>query len=133
MRIHYDANTGDFGWEANEQLTSIQVSSEAGIFGTGSADVDFGFDAGFCSFPDCITSPQRIFKATFGDSFGSFVLQNLVETGLTEEFLLRDLSATGSYSVGGPFGPDVELLYIPEPSTLLMMMIALSALMARCR
>ena len=44
-----------------------------------------------------------------------------VDVGLTEAFLLDDLTADGSFAAGGTFGENVQLKYIPEPSALLLM------------
>ena len=68
---------------------------------------------------------DNIFKATFGSSFGSLSFGNVAQAGLTEEFVAGDLTVVGSLAGGGDLGP-VDLIYIPEPSTMLLMALALA-------
>ena len=49
----------------------------------------------------------------------SLFIGNVAAAGLTEEFLLEDLSVVGSLAGGGPLG-DVDLIYVPEPAALLL-------------
>jgi hypothetical protein len=120
--IVYNADTGEVGVDAPEgvELTSVNIDSVAGIF-TADAAANLGgsFDT---------ESDNNIFKATFGTSFGSLSFSNVAQTGLSEAFVAADLSVVGSLAGGGGLG-DVDLIYIPEPSTLAMMGIALAAML----
>ena len=44
----------------------------------------------------------------------------MAQPGLTEEFVLNDLTVVGSLAGGGVLG-DVDLVYIPEPSSLALL------------
>jgi hypothetical protein len=106
-------------------LTSINIDSAGAIF-TGAAAQNLGG-----SFDN--DADGNIFKATFGGSFGSLTLGNVAQTGLSQDFLLNDLSVVGSLAGGGALG-DVDLIYVPEPSALLAIAIgALGFLMRRSR
>ena len=65
---------------------------------------------------------DNIFKATFGGSFGSLSFGNVAQTGLSEEFVLNDLTVVGSLAGGGELR-SVDLRYVPEPSTMLLIVI----------
>ncbi len=108
--IVYDAGSGEVSVDtpAGVELTSINMDSAAGIF-TGDAAENLGG-----SFDN--DADDNVFKATFGGSFGSVSFGNIAPSGLTEEFLLSDLTVVGSLSGGGGLG-DVDLVYVPEPST----------------
>ena len=64
-------------------------------------------------------SADNVFKATFGGSFGSISFGAITDPGLSEEFVAGDLTVVGSLAGGGDLG-DVDLVYIPEPSALLL-------------
>jgi hypothetical protein len=119
--VGYDARTGRFWVDAptGRELTSVNIDSNAGIF---VGPRPMGLDGSFDSF-----ASGNIFKATFGSRFGSLSFGEVASIGLTEEFLLSDLSVIGSLSGGGGLG-DVDLIFVavPEPSSL--MMLALAAL-----
>ncbi len=66
-----------------------------------------------------------IFKATFGSSFGSLSFGKGAQPGLSEEFVASDLTVVGSLAGGGGLG-DVDLIYVPEPSTLVLFVLGLS-------
>ena len=112
--IIYNSSTGEFGVDApvGVELTSINIDSAAAIF-TGDAAENLGG-----SFDN--DTDNNIFKATFGSSFGSLSFGNVAQSGLSEEFLLNDLSVVGSLAGGGDLG-NVDLVYVPEPSTLGML------------
>ena len=78
VSIVYDPQTGEVAVDAaaNSQLTSINVDSVAEIF-TGAPALDLGgpFDSDY---------DDRLFKATFGTSFGSLSLGNVVAAGLRQ-------------------------------------------------
>jgi hypothetical protein len=67
---------------------------------------------------------DNIFKATFGGSFGSITFGAVTSPGLTEDFLAGDLSVVGSINGGGDLG-DVDLVYIPEPTSSGLLIIGL--------
>lgn len=108
--IIYNASTGQLAVDtpAGTELTSINIDSTAGIF-TGDPAQNLGG-----SFDN--DSDSNIFKATFGGSFGSLSYGNVAQVGLTEDFLLNDLTVIGSLAGGGALG-QVDLIYVPEPST----------------
>jgi hypothetical protein len=106
------------------ELTSINIDSAAGIF-TGQAAQNLGG-----SFDN--DADRNIFKATFGSSFRSLSFGNVAQAGLTEDFLLGDLSVIGSLAGGGDLGV-VDLIYVPEPSSVVLCAIAALALAAWCR
>ena len=62
---------------------------------------------------------NNVFKATFGSSFGSLSFGNVAQAGLSADFLANDLTVVGSLAGGGDLGA-VDLVYVPEPSTILL-------------
>jgi hypothetical protein len=112
--IIYDATTGEVGVDApaGRNLTSINLESAASIF-TGDAAENLGGD-----FDN--DSDNNIFKATFGSSFGSLSFGKIAQPGLSQEFVLGDLTVIGSLEGGGEVGP-VDLIYIPEPSAIVLL------------
>ena len=114
----YDANTGEVAVDApaGTELTSVNIESAGGIF-TGAAAESLGG-----SFDN--DADNNIFKATFGGSFGSLSFGNVAQTGLSEEFVANDLSVVGSLAGGGDLG-NVDLIYVPEPSGLVLLAAAL--------
>ena len=114
--VGYNSTTGEVWVDApaGTDLTSINVDSSAGIF-TGEAAENLGG-----SFDN--DADNNIFKATFGSSFGSLSLGNVAQTGLSEQFLLSDLTVVGSLAGGGALG-EVDLIYVPEPSTLVLLLL----------
>lgn len=52
-----------------------------------------------------------------GGIFGSVSFGSLAQAGMSEEFIPNDLGVFGSLAGSGDLG-DVELLYVPEPSTI---------------
>ena len=118
--IIYDPSSGQVSVDAPSgvELTSINIDSASGIF-TGDAATNLGG-----SFDN--DADSNIFKATFGSSFGSVSFGNVAQTGLSREFVVSDLTAVGSLSGGGDLG-DVDLIYVPEPSA--MVLLSLAALM----
>ena len=111
--IVYNVGTGELAVDApaGTELTSVNIDSASGIF-TGDAAQNLGG-----SFDN--DADSNIFKATFGSSFGSLSFGNVAQTGLAEDFLLTDLSVIGSLQGGGALG-DVDLIYVPEPSSLVL-------------
>jgi hypothetical protein len=117
--IVYNATTGELGVNApaNTNLTSVNIDSTSGIF-TGHANA-LNLDGSFDNAAD-----NNIFKATFGDSFGSLSFGQVAQAGLSREFVLEDLTVVGSLEGGGGLG-DVDLIYVPEPSALLILLLGL--------
>jgi gluconolactonase len=108
--VVYNPATGELAVDAaaGTNLTSINIHSAAGIF-TGSPAQNLGG-----SFDN--DANNNIFKATFGSSFGSLSFGNVAQSGLDQQFLLNDLTVVGSLAGGGAIG-DVDLVYVPEPAT----------------
>lgn len=94
VSVVYDSLTGEFGVDVptSMTLTSFQLVSGAGIF-TNNPATNLGG-----SFDD--DSDTQIFKATFGSSFTSLSFGSIASPGLTESFLLSDLSVNGSLNEG---------------------------------
>jgi hypothetical protein len=109
--ITYNAGTGEVAVDApaGQQLTSINIDSAGAIF-TGASAQNLGG-----SFDN--DADANIFKATFGSSFGSLSFGNVAQAGLSESFLLNDLTVVGSLAGGGALG-NVDLVYVPEPAAL---------------
>ena len=112
--IVYDPNSGELAVDSplGTELTSVNIDSASGIF-TGAAAENLGG-----SFDN--DSDNNIFKATFGSSFGSLSFGLVAQTGLSEDFVANDLTVVGSLAGGGDLGA-VDLIYVPEPSTLAML------------
>jgi hypothetical protein len=118
--VGYDASTGELWVDAptTAQLTSINIDSAADIF-TGQPARNLGG-----SFDN--DADNNIFKATFGSSFGSLSFGNVAQAGLSEDFVINDLTAVGSLAGGGDVGA-VDLIYIPEPSTIALLSLGMAA------
>ena len=112
--IGYNATTGEVWVDApaGTELTSVNIDSAAGVF-TGDAAQNLGG-----SFDN--DADNNIFKATFGSSFGTLSFGNVAAAGLSQEFVLGDLTVVGSLAGGGDLGA-VDLIYVPEPSTVALM------------
>ena len=76
------------------------------------------FDGAFDNF-----AADNLFKATFGGSFGSISFGTVLDAGIAQETLATDLTVVGSLAGGGDLG-EVDLVYIPEPSSLLVLTFA---------
>jgi hypothetical protein len=121
----YDAGNGELKVDspANTNLTSINIDSARALFIAANANAD-AFGGSFDN-----TSDNNLFKATFGDEFGDLSLGvGVMPAGLSEAEVTADLTAVGSLAGGGDLGP-VDLVYIPEPSTLALLCIALVAML----
>jgi hypothetical protein len=121
--VVYDAGTGEIAIDApaGAELTSINIDSTAGVF-TGDAAENLGG-----SFDN--DADNNIFKATFGTSFGSLTFGNVTQPGLSEDFLLADLSVIGSLAGGGDLG-NVDLIYVPEPSSVALLALGILGIVA---
>ena len=128
--IVYDAATGEISIDtpAGVELTSVNLESAASIFTAGPAEnLGGSFD---------IDTDANVFKATFGSTFGSITFGKIAPEGLSEQFLLSDLSAVGSLAEGGDLG-DVDLIYVPEPHSWALLvfggLLVVSAILSRAR
>jgi hypothetical protein len=121
--IVYNPATGEVAVDApaTTQLTSINIDSAGRIF-TGAPATNLGG-----SFDN--DADNNIFKATFGSSFGSLSFGNVAQPGLSKAFVTNDLTVVGSLAGGGALGP-VDLIYVPEPTSMLLLACALLALAA---
>jgi hypothetical protein len=124
--IIYNAGTGEVAVDApaGTNLTSVNIDSAARIF-TGAPAQNLGG-----SFDN--DSDGNIFKATFGSSFGSLSFGNVAQAGLSQQFVLGDLTAVGSLAGGGALG-NVDLIYIPEPAACVLGIVGVASLLAACR
>lgn len=106
-----NADTGKLSGDApaGAELTSIYIDLAAGS-STGIAAMNLGES----SEKD---ADSNIFKTTFGHSFSSLSFGNVVQAGLSEESVLNDLSVVGSLAGRGDLGA-VDVVYVPEPSTI---------------
>jgi hypothetical protein len=118
--IVYNPATGEVAVDApaTTQLTSINIDSASGIF-TGAPAQNLGG-----SFDN--DSDSNIFKATFGSSFGSLSFGNVAQPGLSKALVTNDLTVVGSLAGGGALG-NVDLIYVPEPATILLASCGLAA------
>ena len=121
--VVYSPDTGELSVDAplGVELTSINIDSASGIF-TGDAAQNLGgsFDH---------DADGNIFKATFGSSFGSLSFGSVAQAGLSPQFVADDLTVVGSLAGGGDLGP-VDLVYVPEPSTVWLLLTAIGPLLA---
>jgi hypothetical protein len=118
----YDPGTGELAVNVGAtQLTSINIDSAGAIF-TGEPAMNLGG-----SFDN--DADNNIFKATFGSSFGSLSFGNVAQTGLSEEFVLNDLTVIGSLAGGGDLG-EVDLIYVPEPAQIVLTLIGMLGVFA---
>jgi hypothetical protein len=123
--VGYIANTGVVWIDSalGDQLTSFQVQSSSGIF--------TGQPARYVSL-DSPTGLAALSEVTGGNAFGSFSFGPVAEPGLSEAFLLEDLTVTGSLASGGGLGA-VDLIYtVPEPAAMLLAGLGLLAVL-NCR
>jgi hypothetical protein len=124
--IVYNPGTGEVAVDApaGVELTSINIDSAGGIFtGMDAQNLGGSFDN---------DADNNIFKATFGGSFGSLTFGSVAQTGLTEDFVANDLTVVGSLAGGGDLG-NVDLIYVPEPSALVMLALGIFGLFAGLR
>ena len=112
--IIYNPSDGSVGVDApaGVELTSVNIDSAGTIF-TGSPAANLGG-----SFDN--DTDNNIFKATFGSSFGSLSFGTVAQAGLSEDFVANDLTVVGSLAGGGDLGA-VDLIYVPEPSAVVLL------------
>ena len=119
--VVYSPATGELSVDAplGVELTSINIDSASGIFnGDAAQNLGGSFDH---------DADGNIFKATFGSSFGSLSFGNVAQVGLSEQLVADDLTVVGSLAGGGDLGP-VDLVYVPEPSTVWLLLMAIGSL-----
>ena len=124
--IVYDARNGELALDApaSTELTSLNIDSADSIF---EGEKSTCYRAiGAAPGDDCVAN--NIFMARFGGSFGSRSFGSIARAGLSEEFVANDLTVVGSLDGGGDLG-DVDLIYIPEPSTLLLALLGIFGLL----
>ena len=114
----YNAGTGELSVDApaGKELTSINITSEGSKF---VGDKPAALDGAFDNF-----AGDNVFKATFGGSFGSINFGSILPAGISEADVTADLSAVGSLAGGGDLG-EVDLVYIPEPASVALMLLGL--------
>lgn len=102
--VMYDQATGELAVDApaDKKLTSINIDSAEGIF-TGDSAANI-----FCAFRN--DSDNNLFTALFGGSFGDISFGNVAQTGLSEEFVINDLTVVGSLFGGGGLD-EVDIVY----------------------
>ena len=124
--VGYNANTGEVWVDApaGKELTSINISSASSIFtGDDAMHLDGAFDN---------DADDNIFKATFGGSFSSLSFGNVAQAGLAPEALAADLTVVGSLAGGGDLG-DVDLIYVPEPTSCVLAILGVFLVMTVLR
>ena len=120
ISIVYNAQTGEIGVDTGGRfIGQINVRSESEIFFTGPRP-----EAMFNCL--CFLTERSIYKERsefMSESYGP-----LLPKGLTEPFLLQDLTVFGRGPILRPteFGPEVDLVYIPvpEPSATFILFLA---------
>ena len=122
----YNQTTGELQIDtpAGIQLTSINLTSANAWFIGERPNV---LDGAFDNFDN-----DNIFKATFGGSFSSLSFGIVLPPGLSPAEGAVDLSAIGSLEGGGGLG-DVDLIYVPEPTTFLLAWLSLTTCLTRRR
>ncbi len=101
----------------SESLSKLPPRFSAAAVFTGAAAQNLGG-----SFDN--DTDNNIFKATFGSSFGSLSFGLVAQTGLSEDFVANDLTVVGSLAGGGDLGA-VDLIYVPEPASALLLAVGL--------
>ena len=122
MSIIYDARTGEIAVDRpfGSWWYGISIESAAGIFEDLPARTYDEFDV----------SDEYTFQwASLAQCFGDLSFGNVAQPGLSEDFVINDLTVGGSLCGGGGLG-DVDLIYVPEPSVLLLAMMGITGLVA---
>ena len=124
--IVYDPATGELGVDApsGTNLTSVNITSAGSMF---IGDKPAALDGAFDNF-----AADNIFKATFGGDFGSLSFGNVLAAGIDEDTVANDLAVVGSLAGGGDLG-EVDLVYLPEPSSLMLLLLGFTALLRVAR
>jgi hypothetical protein len=121
--VVYNPATGEVSVDspAGTEWTSINIDSAAAKF-TGEPAQNLGG-----SFDN--DADNNIFKATFGTSFGSLSFGNVAQPGLSEAFVVNDLTVVGSLAGGGDLG-QVDLVYVPEPAAMVVAILGVLGVIA---
>ena len=123
--IVYDAGSGELGVDApmNADLASILIDSQAGILTGGPAEnLEGPFD---------LHSDSKLFKMDDA-GFGSLSFGAVAPPGLSEALVLADLEVNATLLGGGKTG-SVDLVYVPEPTTLALLVLGSHAMSRRRR
>ena len=124
--VVYDPGSGELSVDpaAGNELTSINITSAGSKF---VGDKPAALDGAFDNF-----AADNVFKATFGGSFGNISFGNVLAAGIPEAELAADLTVVGSLAGGGDLG-DVDLVYLPEPSSMLLGLLGAMIFASRIR
>ena len=113
----YNAATGGLSVEAPAGMTSINMTSDKTLF---IGDKPKALGDAFNNF-EAVTP----FNSTFGGSFGSIGFGSVSPAGISEYELVVDISAADSPAGGGDLG-NVDLVYAPEPTSVLLLFVGLA-------
>ena len=123
--IVYNPADGSLGVDApaGTDLTSINIDSAALGFNTANVN-HAAFNGSFDN-----VAANNLFKATFGSSFPSVSFGvGVMAAGLSFDQVAGDLTAVGSLAGGGDLGA-VDLIWLPEPSSLLLALLGIVGLL----
>ena len=67
---------------------------------------------------------KTVASATFGAEFGDTTFGVVLPAGLSRDTVLNDLTVVGSLAGGGDLG-EVDLVYVPEPSSVVLLALGL--------
>ena len=115
----YDAGTGELSVDApaTVELTSINITSATAQFDA--RELAFNNEAAFNNY-----SSDNLFMVTFAGSFGSIRFGSVLPARIAEADLADDLTVVGSLAGGGDLG-DVDLVYVPEPASAILLALSL--------
>ena len=135
--IVYYAMTGEIAVDApgDREFIGVNIDSAAHIFTRNIRCVWLPSHGSTGGSGDCDTD-TNLFVASFQGGFDYFSFGEVADAGLSEEFVLSDLTVVGSV-VGGVPGiaegvADFDLVYVPvpEPSALVLLSIGVVAVLA---
>lgn len=125
----YNPGDGSLGVDApaGVDLTSINIDTAGLGFNTANVDMTV-FNGSFDN-----VSATNLFKATFGSSFPSTSFGvGVMAAGLSFDAVAGDLVAVGSLNGGGDLGA-VDLVYVPEPTAIVLLSLGVLGLAIRRR
>ena len=125
----YNPSTGELSVDpaVGKNLTSINIESAGSKFIGPYTPKPPVLSGSFDNF-----AANNIFKATFGSNFGAVSFGNVLPTGLNLATLVGDMTVVGSLDGGGPLGA-VDMYVIPEPSTMILLGLAMIGLLVARR